>query len=172
MARIKGDASFSASFEPQKASPIADVFYCETLLDLLDQTQQQAHDGLTYLYYGKNGIVFDDPDPTKKGIYILIDPTKPTLPASWVRIGTGGSSLTSTTDVFLISNIDIINGYIDLTNTPGNDIILFYDGIEEPLATDTGTNDGMWLITGQRISFNNPTKDLYEGARIDVKYTY
>jgi len=169
MARIKTGQSFPANFERLKAQPLID-WYCETLADLTNATEQQAYDGNTYVYYHMQAIVFND--GANNGTYWLIDVNNPTLPASWERLGTGGSSLTPTMDVFLISNTDITNGYIDLVNTPSNDIILFYDGLEEPKATGLNPSDGFWTISTNRLTFNNPTKDLYEGAKINVKYTY
>lgn len=89
----------------------------------------------------------------------------------------GSTPVTPTTNILetkIISNTDISNGYVDLAHTPhdSSDILFFYDGVEEPRATGGGASDGLWTISGDRITFNDPVTDLYNGARIDVKYSY
>jgi len=86
MARIKGVTSFAANFESEKAAPLIDM-YCQTVADMLSSTEQQAHDGAAYMYYGRRAIVFDDPNSDNNGTYQLIDPANPTLATSWGKFG-------------------------------------------------------------------------------------
>lgn len=88
MARIKGDIPFSGNFELQKSAPL-DAFFCNTLADMLDPVQQQAHDGIAYMYYYKRAIVFNDPTPENNGEYRLVDVGAPTIAASWVKLSVG-----------------------------------------------------------------------------------
>jgi len=91
MARIKGVTSFAANFESEKAAPLVDM-YCETHADMINATEQEAHDGAPYMYYGRRAIVFDDPNPDNNGTYQLIDPLNPTLSSSWEKFGAGGAA--------------------------------------------------------------------------------
>jgi len=76
-------------------------------------------------------------------------------------------------ETFEIDSSIISDEYIDLTNTPSEgSVILFYDGLEEFVATGTNPEDGLYTVDGNRITFNDITNDLYVGARIDVKYKY
>ncbi|MHA1540618.1 MAG: hypothetical protein ACTSXL_01750 [Alphaproteobacteria bacterium] len=76
------------------------------------------------------------------------------------------------TESFKITNADITNGYIDLAQTPiADSLILFYDGLTEPMATGINPKDGFYTLLEKRIVFND-SKDLYVGASIDAKYTY
>ena len=83
MARIKGVAPFAANFESEKAAPLVDM-YCETIADMISANEQKAHDGASYLYYGRKAIVFNNTaDSSKNGTYELINSSAPTVIASW-----------------------------------------------------------------------------------------
>jgi len=90
--RIKGDNPLAISLESEKASPLnSDVWYCETLADMMNPLEQQALDGGTYVFLYKKAIVFND--GANNGEYRLIDPANPTLIDSWEIIGGGAGDV-------------------------------------------------------------------------------
>ncbi len=161
--RIKGDNPLAISFESEKASPLTDVWFCETLADVLDSEEQKAIDGLVYIYPYKQAIVLND--GANNGRYEIIDVANPTLLASWVKVSSGGSVSAFQTDVFTIDATDISNGYLDLSQLPKtNTETVFYDGLEE----DNGV---FYTLATNRITFID-VGDIYVGAKITIKYSY
>lgn len=71
MARERGVASFSGSFEPQRASPIDARSIVGTKNDLIDANTWLANDGISYAYTGLSVVVHGDPNPDNNGLYIL-----------------------------------------------------------------------------------------------------
>ena len=161
--RIKGDNSLAISFESEKASPLTDMWFCETLADMLDSEEQKALDGLVYVFPYKQAIVFDDGG--NNGRYELVDVSNPTLIASWIKVSGGSSAGALQTDIFTITATDISNGFIDLSQTPkiGTET-LYYDGLEEDESV-------FYTIATNRITFID-VSDIYIGAKITIKYSY
>lgn len=87
MARYKGLASFSANFEPQMAAPLDARSVVDTFDDLLEPVTWQANDGLEYAYAGMLVSVVNDFNPSKNGLYLLLD-NNYADPDNWEKINT------------------------------------------------------------------------------------
>jgi len=86
--------------------------------------------------------------------------------ADWVMVSSGNGELTRAKESFTITQTDLNNGWLDLSNPPHSvdTLDLYLDGVLEPTAS-------MWTLATARITFTN-INDLYLGATVDTIYYY
>ena len=86
MSRYRGIFNLSGNYEPTVAGPLDARTVVEFFSDLTNPTTWTIASATPWLFNGLLVCVTNDPDPTKIGLYMLVDATNYTVEDSWRKI--------------------------------------------------------------------------------------
>lgn len=143
MGRNTGTFNFSANFEPKIEAALDARMTVDLYADLINPATWEDEDNLVWLYNGAIVAVGNDPDISKRGIYVLIDSANYTNPDNWKMAGTG-------TDVSIFNIGDGSAGVFAGYDVSGNILLRTFKGSGGATVTQTSEE----IVIGIDASFS------------------